>query len=461
MQKRDERDYTKINLTKGVVLLAWPAVVTMMLQMVVGIADIAMAGRLGPEALAAVGLGRQLVFFSFAIVGGLATGTTALVAQHYGRKEREAAFRVTRQSLVAGSLISVLVSLLGFIFAKEYLTLMGAEPEVVNLGSQYIKIVFAGVIMIYNIFLISAAFRGAGDTRTPMFILAFINAVNVGANYVLIFGVGPFPELGVAGAAVGTVLSRSLGTIIGWVLFLTRRFRIKLSLSDSFKPKIREIRRLFSVGAPACGERLIRSISQMVFVGVVTHLGTLAVAATQVALRAESFSFMPGFGMAIAATTLVGQNIGAKLPKRAEEAGYHSVYIALAFMSLMGVLFFFFPRPFIQLFTTDEKVIKLAVPCLKIVAISEPALALNMVLAGGLRGAADTKFPMYITLGGSWFIRLPMAYVLAYPLGFGLIGAWIAMTIDTIIRGFLMLMRYRTGKWKERAEQLTKIHERI
>ncbi|MEA3356016.1 MAG: MATE family efflux transporter [Candidatus Bipolaricaulota bacterium] len=459
MEESNERDYTKINLTRGVILLAWPSVVTMMLQMTVGIADIAMAGRLGPEALAAVGLGRQLVFFSFAIVGGLATATTALVAQHYGRQEREEAFRLTRQSLVAGNLISLLVSLGGILFAEEYLTLMGAEPQVVTLGSQYIKIVFAGVIMIYNVFLINAAFRGAGDTRTPMFILVFINAVNIGANYVFMFGVGPFPNLGVAGAGVGTVLSRTLGTVIGWGLFLTKRFRIKLSLSDSFKPRLDEMRRLFSVGAPASMERLIRSTSQAVFAGIVAHLGTMAIAAAQVALRAESFSFMPGFGMAIAATTLVGQNIGAGQAKRAEEAGYRSVYIALAFMSLMGVLFFFFPRLFINLFTSDERVIKLAVPCLKIVAICEPTLALNMVLAGGLRGAADTKFPMYITLAGSLFIRLPLAYLLAYPLGFGLVGAWVAMTVDDIIRGLLMLMRYRTGRWKKKAAGLREAPE--
>ena len=454
MSSDQERDYTEANLTKGIFFLAWPAVVTMMLQMVVGLADTAMAGRLGPAALAAVGLGRQFMFFAFAIVGGLATGTTALIAQHYGRGEKQEAFALARQSLMAGTILSILISLLGFFFAEEFLAVMGASPKVIGLGSQYIKIVFGGLITVFNLFLINAAFRGAGDTKTPMFILALINVINIGVNYLLIFGIGPFPRMGVPGAAVGTVFSRFLGTAIGWGLLFSGKWRIEFSLKDSFLPHLQRIRRIFTVGSPAAMERLVRSITQVVFMGIITHLGTLAVAASQVALRAESFSFMPGFGMAIAATTLVGQNIGADLHKRAEKAAYRTVSIAISFMTLMAVAFFFFPEAFISLFTTDEKVIELAVPCLRIVAISEPPLALNMVLAGGMRGASDTRFPMYVTIAGSWFIRLPLAYFLAYPAGLGLLGAWVAMTVDISIRGIIIFFRFRSGKWKLAAEKV-------
>ncbi len=455
MSSDQERDYTETNLTKGIFLLAWPAVLTMMLQMVVGLADTAMAGRLGPTALAAVGLGRQFMFFSFAIVGGLATGTTALIAQHFGRDEKEKAFALARQSLVAGSILSIFVSLLGVFFAEEFLRIMGAAPDVVKLGGQYIRIVFGGLITVFNLFLINAAFRGAGDTRTPMFILVLINTINIGVNYLLIFGVGPFPQLGAPGAAVGTVFSRSLGTIIGWGLFFSGRWRIKFSISDNFRPRIARIKQLFQVGSPAAIERMVRSTTQVIFVAIVTHLGTLSVAANQVALRAESFSYMPGFGMAIAATTLVGQNIGADLEARAEKAGYRTAFIAMGFMTAMALAFFFFPRAFISLFTNDKEVIRLAVPCLRIVAISEPALALNLVLAGGMRGASDTRFPMYVTMAGNWLIRLPLAYALAYPLGLGLTGAWIAMTADVVVRGFVMFLRFRSGKWKFAAEKVT------
>lgn len=449
--EEEEKDYTEADLTKGIFLLAWPAVVTMMLQMVVGMADVAMAGRLGPEALAAVGLGRQIMFLSFALAGGLATGTTALVAQYYGRGEREKAFAFTRQSLMAGSGIALLTSVIGVLFAKQFLSLMGAAPEVVELGTGYLRMVFAGIVMVFNLFLINAAFRGAGDTKTPMFILGLINAVNVGVNYLFMFGVGPFPEMGVPGAAVGTVTSRTLGTVIGWGLFLSGRFRIKLSLRDSFRPRWEEIKEIFSVGSPAAVERLVGSLAQMAFIVIVTHLGTMAVAATQVALRAESFSFMPGFGMAIAATTLVGQNIGARKPKRAERAGYRATGVAIGFMGLMGILFFFFPRGFVGLFTSNERVIEMAVPCLRIIAISEPALALNMVLAGGMRGASDTRFPMYVNSAASWLLRLPLAYLLAYPLGFGLVGAWAAMTVDMLVRAVFMVARFKGGKWKSKA----------
>ncbi|MFP4588962.1 MAG: MATE family efflux transporter [Candidatus Acetothermia bacterium] len=449
-----ERDYTEANITKAVFFLAWPAVVTMMLQMVVGMADIAMAGRLGPTALAAVGLGRQLMFLSYAIVGGLATGATALIAQHYGRGEKSTAYALARQALVGGSLLAVFLGILGVVYAEEFLVLMGAEPEVVEVGGRYIQIVFGGLIAVYNVFLINAAFRGAGDTKTPMFLLGLINIINIGVNYLLIFGVGPFPKLGVPGAAIGTVFSRVLGMAIGWGLFFAGKWRIKFSFSDSFWPHLQQIKRLLQVGVPAAMERLVRSTTQLIFVGIVTHLGTLAVAANQVALRAESFSYMPGFGMAIAATTLVGQNIGAGLPERAEQSGYRAVYISLAFMTGMAVSFFLVPRAFITLFTNDEEVIQLAIPCLRIVAISEPALALNMVLAGAMRGAADTRFPMYITAAGNFLIRLPLAYLLAYPLGLGLVGAWVAMTADTAVRGILMFFRFKSGKWKEAANQV-------
>ncbi|MFW6421581.1 MAG: MATE family efflux transporter, partial [Candidatus Bipolaricaulota bacterium] len=226
-----ERDYTEANITKAVFFLAWPAVVTMMLQMVVGMADIAMAGRLGPTALAAVGLGRQLMFLSYAIVGGLATGATALIAQHYGRGEKSTAYALARQALVGGSLLAVFLGILGVVYAEEFLVLMGAEPEVVEVGGRYIQIVFGGLIAVYNVFLINAAFRGAGDTKTPMFLLGLINIINIGVNYLLIFGVGPFPKLGVPGAAIGTVFSRVLGMAIGWGLFFAGKWRIKFSFS--------------------------------------------------------------------------------------------------------------------------------------------------------------------------------------------------------------------------------------
>lgn len=443
-------DTTEGNIRGLILSLSWPAIVRMLLVMSVGIVDIMMIGRLGEEdPLAAVGLSNQYLWLFYSLIGGVSVGTTALIAQHLGAKEREEASRIAKQSILLGSLLALAVSIPTALNSEQLILWLGATDKVAELGGAYLRIVLGVLFFSFNLWMVNAIFQGAGNTKTPMYIMAFVNTLNIALDYLLIFGIGPFPKLGVIGAATASAVSRILGAVIGWTLLLKGRYGVTLSLGGVLKPYLREMKRILWVGIPASIEMLLRSGSNLFYMFIIASLGTTAIAAHQVAIRAESFSYMPGFGFAIAATTIVGQNIGAGKRERAERSGLEASYLALLFMGFMGIIFFLFPFQFMGIFTVNERVIELGAPCLMIVALSEPGLALNMVLAGGLRGAGDTKYPMIITGFGSWCIRLPLAYFLAITLGYGLIGAYMAMTFDVILRGIIMLVRFRSEKWKE------------
>ena len=442
-------DPASSTLRKSVWLLAWPAIVEMLLHMMVGIVDTAMVGRLGPDALASVGLANQIFHLGTTVFAAIATGSTALVARHIGAREPKGAANAAAQSLIMGFVAAGAVSLALVLYARPLLGFLfrGTEPTVLALSTVYIRTVASVLIMHFFFILTNGVLRGAGDTQTPMRITAIVNVVNVTGNYLLIFGIGPFPALGVQGAAIATALAHSLGGVLALTV-LFRRSTVPIHIRDLLHVDMTMIRRILHIGVPAAFEQSTMRIGQLGYTMIVASLGTASYAAHQVALNAESLSFMPGFGFSLAATTLVGQNLGAKDSDRAEKSGLLSNQMAMTVMSVMGILFFVFPEPLVSVFTTDAEVIRLASISLRIIAVSQPALATIMVLAGGLRGAGDTKSIMKITLLGFCIVRLGLAYVLAITLGWGLVGAWIAMAIDLFFRGYLMHARFMGGQWK-------------
>ncbi|KLU40760.1 MAG: MATE family efflux transporter [Limnochordia bacterium] len=429
--------------------LAGPAIVENLLHTMVGVVDTAMVGRLGAYALASVGLANQIFNISLTVFAALATGSTALVARYIGAESREEAAEVARQSLVVGVYVSgvVLLALVGMGPAFLRLLFPRAEEAVLYHGGLYVRIVAAAQMFNYFLIIINGVLRGAGDTQTPMRITALVNGINVILNAFLIYGIGPFPALGVAGAAIATAISQSIGGLLA-ARALLRSQLVLVKLSDSFRPNAVMIKRIMNIGVPAGVEQGIMRVAQLAYTMIVSSLGTVAYAAHQVALNAESLSFMPGAGFAVAATTLVGQNLGAERPDEAEKAGYESRRMAVVVMSVMGVVFLLFPRPLVSIFSADPEVMELAVVCLRLVAVSQPALATIMVLAGALRGAGDTRAIVKITLLGFILVRICVAYVLAVVLGIGLVGAWIGMVVDLFFRSFLINQRFRSGQWK-------------
>jgi putative MATE family efflux protein len=433
-----------------VLALAWPAIVDQFLTMAVNMVDTAMVGRLGASALAAVGLGAQVMMMATAIFSSVTTGTTALVARFIGASESEEACRTARQSLIMGVCLASITSLLIVTFAGRIVGALfsRAEEQVLTDAAAYVRIVGLGLIPQFLLIVTNSVLRGAGDTKTPMRVTATANVVNAIGNYLLIFGVGVFPRLGVQGAAAATAIAHCVGACLAIRVLFSGKSVVSLNFHDDFHLDIAILKRILNVGIPAGMEQGVMRVGQLAFTMILSSLGTVAYAAHRIAMQAESLSFMPGFGFALAATSLVGQALGAGDPQEAEHVGLEAARIAACGMGLMGLLFLVFPRALVSVFTSDEAVIAHSAVVIRIVAVSQPFMATHMVLAGGLRGAGDTRTVMLVSLVGICGVRLALASLLVY-LGYGLVGAWIAMSIDLIIRGSLLYWRFRHGGWKE------------
>ena len=434
-------------IRRQVLRLALPATAEQMLAMMVGIVDTFLVGHLGAESLAAVGLANQWIFLSGTFFGAVGTGSTALIARFTGAKEPDKANQVLRQSVLLGVLIGVAALVLGLSLARPAVILLGARGEVVGLSSTYLRIVSGALILAPLMYLGNASLRGAGDTQTPLRIMMVVNAVNIVVAVTAINGLFGVPKMGVAGSALGAATAQVTGGVLVTAVLLKGRGQIRLRL-ERLRPDWDVIRRITRVGLPTGVENLLFRIGNMAYVTVLASLGVEAYAANQVAINAWSLSFMPGFGFAVAATTLVGQALGAKEPKAAERHGYTAYWMGAALMAAMGLMFVLFPAQIMGFFTNDAEVIALGTMPLRVMGVAQPFLAAAMIFAGALRGAGDTRFPMVITAGAIWLIRLPLAYVLGVTLGWGLVGAWTAMSLDMVMRGTFNFWRFRGGRWK-------------
>ncbi len=433
---------------RGQVLrLALPATAEQMLAMMVGIVDTFLVGHLGAESLASVGLANQWIFLSGTFFGAVGTGSTALIARFIGAREPDRANQVLRQSVLLGLLIGVVALVMGLSLARPAVTLLGARGEVVGLSSTYLRIVSVALIVAPLMYLGNASLRGAGDTQTPLRIMMVVNVVNIAVAVTAINGLFGVPRMGVAGSALGAATAQVVGGVLVAAVLLRGRGQIRLQV-NGLRPDWDVIRRIMRVGLPTGVENLLFRIGNMAYVTVLASLGVEAYAANQVAINAWSLSFMPGFGFAVAATTLVGQSLGAKEPERAEQCGYASFRMGAALMAVIGLTFVLFPGQIMGFFTNDAEVIMHGTMPLRVMGLAQPFLAAAMIFAGALRGAGDTRFPMVITAGAIWLIRLPLAYVLGVMLGWGLMGAWTAMSLDMIVRGAFNFLRFRGGRWK-------------
>jgi putative MATE family efflux protein len=419
-----------------------------MLSMMVSIVNTILVGHLGSADLAAVSLATQWTFMAVTLFTSISTGATALVARLVGAGDWDTARQTLRQSLLVGLGIGLVATALGLAFAEPMVRLMGAEPETLALGATYLRIAATSFACQAVVFVGNACLRGAGDTRTTMLVMAIVNLVNVSVAWVAINGPFGLPQLGIAGSALGTVSGYVVGSLLVLGILVRGRTGLKLE-TRGWQLEGALIKRVLRVGLPTGGERLLMRLGMMIFMRTVASLGTVALAAHAVALRAESLSFMPGFGFAVAGTTMVGQSLGAGDPERGEKSGYMTYRLAALLMAGVGLVFVLLPRPLIALFTSDTAVIDMAVTPLRIIGFVQPMLAASMVFPGNLRGAGDTRYPMYITGGSIWAIRVPVALLLASALGLGLNGAWISMAIDLAVRGLLFFLRFRSGHWKQ------------
>ncbi len=433
------------SVRRRVLTLAWPAVLEQLLNMSVGLADTYIVGHLGAAPLAAVGLSVQSLNLFWALFSAIGVGSTALVARRIGAGEPEAAGDVARQSILLALVIGVFVAAILWLGAPLFLDWLGAAPDVIQLGTAYLRAVASTVYMLSILFIGSAIMRGAGDTRTPMLVMLVINVVNIVVAYTLAYGVGPLPRLGVLGSGIGAASARGLGGLLMLALLVRGRGPVKIGYKIP-RPDLKTIGQILRVGLPAAAEQLLMRFGQLLLATFITGLGTVAYAAHQVAINALSVAYMPGFGFALAATTLVGQELGARRPERASQSAYEALRMVVSVMAIMGGLVSIFSAQVMGVFTSDPAVIAAGMPALRVAGFAMPFLGIGFTLAGSLRGAGDTTSVLVIYGSCIWVVRIANAYWLGPRLG--LTGIWIAMGVDFIARAVLLALRFRSGKWK-------------
>ncbi len=431
-------------------ILVGPLIAERLLQALVDSADMAMVGRVGAAAVAAVGLSNQISMIATGVFDAIRVGTTSVVARRVGAGKFEEAQQTIRQSLLIAAVIGIISFLVFSVFAGTCLRLMGAEQDVITMGVGYFWWKGLSLVFEYVTMTFAAGLRGSGDTRLPMWVGMVVNGLNVVGNYLLIGGNYGFPKMDAAGAGLATAFARFVGMIMIVVVTTTRQNPLKDWLKGSFMPDKEALGSVLRIGVPASGERLTLRAAQLLYTRAVAGLGTNAYAAHQIALRIESISLTVGFSFGAAATTLVGQYLGADDHRKAELAAKRSQQIATIMMGCAGVLLFLGAPFVVKLFIPDNaEVTALGTSVLRIVAVAQPFMAINHVLSGSLRGAGDTAWVMYITGGSAWAVRVVLTYLLVETLGLHLQGAWYAMVLDLIFRSVLFRWRFRTGKWKE------------
>ncbi len=435
------------SIRRDVLRLALPATAEQVLAMMVGIVDTYLVGHLGATSLAAVGLAAQWTMLAATLFGAISTGSTALIARLVGARDEDMANQVVRQSMLLGLVIGAATTLLGISLAQPALRLLGAASDVAAMGGSYLRLVSCVFLFSTLTFLGNACLRGAGDTRTPMAIMAVVNVVNIVVAWTFINGPFGLPKLGVLGSALGAASGAVVGGFLVVSTLLRGRGVLRLRLGH-LHLDWSLIRRILNVGLPTGVEQILLRVGFMVFASILSGLGTAAYAANQVAINGWSLSFMPGFGFSVAATTLVGQSLGAQRPDLAERRGMTTYWMGALTMTAIGLAFLFFPREIVSFFTNDPQVIALGTGPLRMAGWLQPISAASMIFSGALRGAGDTRYPMVATGLSIWLVRLPIAYVLAHVVGWGLQGAWVGMVADIGVRAAFNYLRFRSGRWK-------------
>ncbi len=430
------------NIRKEVFFLALPVVLSGLLQRSVGLVDIFLVGGLGASSIAAVGIAQVMVFTVMSLSWGINVGVTVLVAQLWGAGRKRDAAQAAYQAVLVAAGAALLITVLGLSFSGPVASLLGADAGVRALLRDYTSIIFSFIFFTIAINVLSGIMQGTGDTRTPLYATVIVNILHVVAAYPLIYGHLGFPKLGVEGAAIAIAISESIGAGYLFIRSLRKRFIIV-----SKDLELRYTAMMYKLGYPIFIDRLLQNTGALLFAKVVLLYGTTVYAAHQVGLAVEAFSFMPGYGIAVAAATMVGQHLGAGKPEHARISAYEANRFAVVLMAGMGLVFFFFPYALLRAFTSDPEVIRYGILYMKIVAFAQVPLAVTMVAGGSLRGAGDTGFIMFATIAGMWFVRLPIAGLLAAVFHADIRFVWSVMILDWLVRMSLLLWRYRKESW--------------
>ncbi len=443
-------DFTKLPVRRAILLLAIPMVAEMLMESLFALCDIFWVSKLGAAATATVVLTESMLIIVYSFAMGLSMGGAAIVARRIGEKDPAGAARATVQAIALGLLLAVVVGVVGALAGHRLLAAMGASPDVVAIGRRFTRVMLGGSVTVILLFMINAAFRGAGDPAIAMRTLWLANGINIVLGPVLVFGLGPIPALGVTGAAIATTIGRGIGVI--YQLRALRAGRGHLAVRREHLRIDRAVQAtILRLSGTGIFQILIATTSWVGLTMVVTGFGSLAVAGYGIATRIVMFALMPSFGMANAAATLVGQNLGAGQPERAEQAVWRASFYNLIFLGGVGLLFVVFGRVIVGAFSQDPVVVGYGTNALRIISAGFLFYAYGMVVTQSFNGAGDTRTPTLINLFCFWLLELPVAWLLAKPLDLGPTGVFVAVLIGFSTMAVVASVLFRRGTWKRAA----------
>jgi len=444
----DEQNFTEGSINRAIFLLSIPMILEMAMESVFAVVDIFFVSRLNnSDAVAVIGLTESMLALVYSVAWGVSMGATALVARRVGEKDPEGAAVAGVQAILVGLVGSLMVTLAGIFFYKDLLHLMGASESVIQVGSRFTFWMLTGNLSIMMLFLINGIFRGAGNAAIAMRALWLANLINMILDPILIFGWGPIPAFGVEGAAISTNIGRSLGVVYQLFYLFSDKGIVKMN-AKNFKIDWKIIKQVINVSAGGTGQFLISSASWVFLARIISHFGSAAMAGYTIAIRVIVFTILPSWGMANASATLVGQNLGAGQPERAEKSVWKTGFYNMVFLAFIMVIFLFLSSPILRFFSSDELVVGYGTQCLQIVAFGYLFYGYGMVITQSFNGAGDTRTPTLLNLFGFWCFQIPLAYLLAIQFNFGPNGVYAAIAIAESAIAIAGIYLFRRGTWK-------------
>ncbi len=444
----EEKEFTKGSINRALILLAVPMILEMLMESLFAVVDVFFVSRVGINAVATVGLTESVITLVYSLGIGLSMAATAMIARRIGENNPEAAAKAGAQAIMLSLAVGVIIGIVGVIYAPNILRLMGGTPELIQEGVGYTRIMLGGNVVIILLFLLNGVFRGAGDASLAMRSLWVANGINIILDPLFIFGIGPFPELGVQGAAVATTIGRSIG--VGYQLYILfgKASIVKLK-SEHFNFDWKIMTRLADIAATGAGQFLIASASWIFLMRIIAIFGSNAVAGYTIGIRLIVFTILPSMGIANAAATLVGQNLGAQQPERAEKSVWNAALANMIFLLSVSVIYILFAKPIIWMFSTEPEVVRAAVSTLQIICAGYIVYAYAMVLGAAFNGAGDTRTPTIINFICFWLIEIPLGYFLAVTMDFRLPGVCWSVVISETIMLLMLIYLFKKGKWKK------------